>query len=367
MKTTYYNITYILLLLPCIILGSTTNKMEGRFTEEKSLNKEVSVNHDAILKINNEYGNLDITAWDEDTVKIEVHIKVNGNDEERVQEKLKSVDVLFETSPEMVNAKTIFDDSLKSWWGKLSDVWNKGNLKVEINYEIKIPVTNSVHLTNDYGSITLDKIEGDTKINCDYGQLIIGQLLGDENIIKINYTNNSSIKYMKTGKIYADYSNFIVEKADEIELKADYTHSKIEYANQLNYNCDYGALQTGNIGAFIGDGNYLDIDANVINKMLVINSDYGSIDVKALKSTTKEVAVKTDYTGVRIGYDADFNFDFKIKTSYGSIKVDSDDLIIMKKNQEHTSKFYQGYRGEQNTGNSINISTSYGGVKLNKN
>lgn len=354
-------------MFPNVITGNSINKLDGRYTEEKSLNKEVSVNANALLKINNDYGNLDITSWDGDTIKMEITIKVNGNDQEKVINKLQSIDVLFETSPEMVSARTIFDKKTEFWWGKLADFWGGSNLKMEINYMIKIPVTNSIDLNNDYGSITLDKIQGNAKINCDYGQIIIGELLGDENFINIDYTNNSTIKYMKSGKINADYSNFTLKRVGKLQLIADYTQSKIEYANELTYNCDYGSLRTGNIGVLKGNGDYLDIDVESISEILAVNSDYGSIDVQTLKSTTKEVAIKTDYSGVSVGYAADFNFNFSVKTSYGSIKMNEDDVVIMKKSQENTKKFYQGYRGEKNTDNAINISTSYGGVKLYKN
>lgn len=97
-----------------------------------------------------------------------------------------------------------------------------------------------------------------------------------------------------------------------------------------------------------------------------INSDYGSIDIKNLESTTKNVNIRTDYTGVSIGYDSNLNFDFVVKTSYGGINLD-DSINTMKKSKDNSSKDYRGYHGEKNSGNSIDISTSYGGVKLRKN
>ena len=90
---------------------------------------------------------------------------------------LKSIDVLFETSASRVSAKTIYDKKEQSWWVKLANAWGGHDLKMEINYVVKVPMTNSIHLSNDYGSITLDKIQGNAEINCDYAQIIIGELL----------------------------------------------------------------------------------------------------------------------------------------------------------------------------------------------
>ncbi|WP_299241454.1 DUF4097 family beta strand repeat-containing protein [uncultured Aquimarina sp.] len=366
MKPIYYKIICLLFLVPAITLGNGDVRKKGKYTKEKSLQKEFSVNSDALLKISNDYGNLDITSWDEDRIVMEINIKVNGNDEEKVIKKLESIDVVFEATSQLVSAKTTFNKGGKSWWTKFSDSWQGNNLKMEINYTVKVPATNSIDLNNDYGSITVDKIRGNAKINCDYGQILIGELLGSDNYISIDYTNNSTIKYMKNGKINADYSDFTLEKGEEIILNADYTQSKIIAAKELNYNCDYGSLKVENVGIFKGNGDYLDTNIGNVSSSVNINSDYGSINIKNLESTTKNVNIRTDYTGVSIGYDAGLNFDFNIKTSYGGIKLD-EDISIMKKNKQNSSKDYQGYRGQKNSGNTIDISTSYGGVKLRKN
>ena len=83
MKTLLYKYTILAFLLaPIIGLGNNENP-KGKYFKEKTIKKEFSVNSDALLKINNSYGNLNITSWNENRVLIEVHIKTNGNNEER--------------------------------------------------------------------------------------------------------------------------------------------------------------------------------------------------------------------------------------------------------------------------------------------
>ena len=43
-------------------------------------------------------------------------------------------------------------------------------------------------LTNDYGIIWLNSLEGKANINCDYGVLIIGELFADNNILAFHKT-----------------------------------------------------------------------------------------------------------------------------------------------------------------------------------
>lgn len=363
MKTIYYNIIFLLCMIPAISLANQGDKNKGKYSKEKSMTKEFSVDKNALLKITNDYGNLDITSWDEDRIVMEIKIKVSGNDEEKVIEKLKSINVKFEATSQMVSAKTVFGDGGSSWWDKISDGWGRSHLKMEINYTVKVPETNKVDLNNDYGSITLDKISGHAKVNCDYGQIILGELLGEDNSVTIDYTHNSTIKYMKSGRINADYSDFTLEKGEKIILNADYSQSILENVKDCDYNCDYGGLKILNVEVLEGNGDYLDTNIGTVKKSLIIQSDYGSIDIKNLEPSVKNVSLRTDYTGIRIGYDKDLDFDFIIKTSYGGINL-PEDVTILKKDKGTTNKEYEGYRGNKNSGCTIDIGTSYGGVKL---
>ncbi|WP_025739869.1 DUF4097 family beta strand repeat-containing protein [Aquimarina pacifica] len=364
MKTLSYNII-ILFFFPLILMSNTHEKLRGKYTKEKTLKKEFTVDKNAVLKISNDYGNLDITSWNENKIVIDVSIKVSGDSENSVIKKLESINVDFSASPQSVYAKTTFSKGDMSWWEKWTRSWN-GKLNMEINYTVKVPITNHVELDNDYGSITLDKTQGNTKINCDYGQIILGELLSDENYINIDYTNNSSIAYLKSGKINADYSDFEIENSDQIDLNADYTESKFKNIKYLNYNCDYGGLKIENGGKIIGDSDYVDTKIGNISKELSVNSDYGSITINQLQPAFESINIKTDYTSVIIGYETECSFNFSIKASYGGIKLD-ESILVNKKYVKDNKKDYQGYYGQSESPSNINISASYGGIKLRKN
>ena len=67
------------------------NDLKGKHTREKTIKKEYTVNPNALLKINNSYGNLILSSWNEDRIVIEVHITVNGNKESNVEQKLDEI------------------------------------------------------------------------------------------------------------------------------------------------------------------------------------------------------------------------------------------------------------------------------------
>ena len=109
MKTILFNYVAILFLVCPVVLLAHDGKLKGRYTKEKTIKKEFNVNTDALLKVSNSYGTLNITSWNENRILIEVHIKTNGNNEEKVQKKLDQITVDFDGSSSMVSAKTIFN------------------------------------------------------------------------------------------------------------------------------------------------------------------------------------------------------------------------------------------------------------------
>ena len=96
----FKSLFFALALIPLVAMGHMdSDKLNGRYTKEKTIKKEYNVNPDALFKVKNSYGNVTLTSWNENRVEIEVHIKTNGNDEDRVQERLDEIDVEFETVP----------------------------------------------------------------------------------------------------------------------------------------------------------------------------------------------------------------------------------------------------------------------------
>lgn len=358
MKTMYYNIVLGLLMLP--LMGFAGNDLTGKHTKQKKITKSFSVSADALLEIDNSYGNVDITTWSQNKVEIEVIITTNGNDEEKVMERLREIDVDFSNSSSRVSAKTLYEKRNTSWWSSLFGSSN--NVNMEINYRVKAPVTNNVDLENDYGSISIDKLEGNANISCDYGRLLIGELLGNNNQLSFDYTRNSQIDFIKRGKISADYSEFTLDEAVTLELSADYTDSNIGKVENLNFDGDYGSIKIAKMRNVTGEGDYLATKLGAVYGSVELNLDYGSASIEKIMKSAKNVDISSDYTGIKIGYDNSNPFRFRINTSYGNIRgIDSSGFEVNKRQLETTDDYVEGFY-KDNSGAVISINSSYGNI-----
>ncbi len=337
--------------------------MKGKYTKEKTIKKEFNVNADALLKVKNSYGNLNITSWNENRVVIEVTIKTNGNNEEKVQDRLNEIDVDFENSNSMVAAMTRFGERNRNWgwkWGK------RNNVSVKVNYTIKLPVKNSVNLSNDYGNIYLDRVDGHAKINCDYGKMEIGELRGRNNDLRFDYTSRSTFEFINSAEITADYSGFTIEKAGDLKINADYTNAVIKEMGSLSYTSDYGSMEVGSVQNISGNGDYFGLKLGRVYGNLSVTADYGSVKVEKMTAEAGNMEIKSDYTGIKIGYDPDYHFNFEISAEYAGVSGKGDFTINISK-EKSSDKYYKGYYGSENSENMVNITSDYGGITFYKN
>jgi len=340
-----------------MLISASENPKKLKYEKTKTIKKEFTVDADALVNINSKYGNVDVITWDENRVVMEIKITVSGNNESKVMERLNKINVEFNASNSAVYARTVIQKVSNSWFGSNS------NTNLQINYKVKMPVTNKADLTNDYGTIFLNELRGRAKINCDYGKVIIGSLYHEDNKINMDYTNNSVIEFINSGEINADYSGLTVEKAKRIELEADYTNTVFENIETLNFSCDYGKLEVGHANSVEGDGDYLTMRMGSIFKKLRLVADYGSIKVSKIMKGFENVKINSDYTGVRIGIDPEASFNFDITLSYGGFDDDVDHINYRKKVVKNTSKYYEGYVNDQNSNSNISIDSDYGSVK----
>ena len=95
MKRLFNILLLAVLIAPMALLANENPKFKGKYTKEKKLHKEYSVNAGASLTVDNSYGNIDIVSWDENRIVIDVTITTNGNNEEKVQKKLDNIEVEF--------------------------------------------------------------------------------------------------------------------------------------------------------------------------------------------------------------------------------------------------------------------------------
>lgn len=346
---TIVKIVFIIVLFPMLSYGN--NDENNAYNKEKNISKTYAVNDDAQVNITNSYGNVNVYLWDENKISIQVNIKVSGNNEKKINERINTIDVDFVATTSKVSAKTIFT----------TKQWNSSNISYEINYTVKIPRNGNIDLNNKYGNITVEKLNGSSDITCRYGSIILGQFNNNNNSINIAYSSNSSINSIDKLNLDSQYSDIDFQKVNQINIDGNYNTFNFQNVGALNLSSNYTKIKASSIQKIAIDGNYLTLKLGEVGKTININSNYSDIQFSA-SSKTDAIAINGNYTNSKITCSSDFAFNFNINLGYGSFKEELD-LKYTLKSEKNNSKSYSGYHINQGKA-AINITTNYGSVQL---
>jgi hypothetical protein len=345
-----YNLLIFLILIP--FLGFSND--DFTYSKQRNIKKAYIVNSDASINIENSYGTIFVTTWDEDKIEIDVLIKVSGDSEKWVNQKLEGIDVDFIALKSLVTAKTIFSRT---------DFFKRGsNNSVEINYTIKIPKNGSVDLNNKYGNIITGDVFNKSNIVCKYGEITLGKLYGNANRIEIEYCPNSTIEYIKNGFIEARYSGLKINGAGKLELDTNYTDLTIVEVQNIKYDCNYGKFKFQKVNSLIGSGNYLTITIGEIFHNLSLDVNYSKITIGEISDKANTVAIDSGYSDISLGFAANYAFDFDISTRYSSIKTDVS-LQILNKEEKNNAKKINGFYKKKGI-NNLSVNLNYGSLIL---
>lgn len=352
MKTIYYSL--LCAFLAFNMSFANQGEQNWKFKEEKKINKNFNVNADALLDVTNKYGSIYLTTWEGNTVAIEVLITVSSNNENWVKERINQIDVSFKNSMSEVKAVTEIESS-NSWL-------SSNNNSMEIRYTIKIPKGNRVVLNQKYGEIKSQAIFANANITCKYGKIDLESLKGDNNAIQIDYCNDSTIGYIKSGTIKAKYSKLNVTKFENLDLDAGYTDVDFGAGTSINASLDYGKLNFQNIQNLKGSGNYMKLKIQSLEGNLDFVTKYSSLDVLKIDSKSNKINVDASYTDVKMYYVINFPFNVDVNVKYGDFIYDKS-IINYSMESDRSEKSYKGNYLKRNV-NSIKVVNKYGNVTL---
>lgn len=346
-----YKLQIIMVLIP--FLGFSFHE-DLPFTKQKTINKAFFVNADALINVENMYGNITVSTWDENKIELDILIKVSGDSEKWVEKRINDINVKIDAFKNNVNAKTIIESS---------DFFNNGNTNsIEINYVIKIPKNGSVKFNNKYGNIIAENLNTNVNIICKYGKIILGKLNGNSNIIELGYCPNSIIEFAKNLVLNAKYSGLKINEVIKLNLESNYTDIIVTDCQIVKYDSNYGKLNFYKVNTIAGSGNYMTFNIGELFNSLNIETNYSKINITSINEKANNVFIDCGYSNLNIGFDSNYAFDLDIQTKYGEVRYDSE-IEIFNKEITNNSKQINGFYKRKGA-NKINLIAKYGNINL---
>ncbi|MEI7895682.1 MAG: DUF4097 family beta strand repeat-containing protein [bacterium] len=349
MKTSLKIAFFILVLI--FLLGIKGAKAHDDFS--RVIKKEFAVNPDAQLTVNNRFGKVHCTNWDKNSISIEVTVTVSAADQEEAEKKFKRIAIDFTDSPSLVTATT-----------SMQEIRNSGRDRLSIDYMISMPVTNSLDVTNKFGDIFINELQGKARINLGYGNLEARKLGNSDNLLDIKFSK-ANVNWIKGAVLSLKYSDMKLDYAGSLRLDSKYSDLDAGKIIMLNVSFEGGSLNMENSSAVDSRSKFSDLDIQRIEQSLILDIQYGNCDVHEMPAEFTSVNIRNRYGDVSIGLSEQAKYSLEADLKYCKLDFPDEKAKFSYRSTSPTENSYKGTIGGTDApAGRVVVHSEYGNVSL---
>lgn len=294
-----------------------------RQEEKERIFNFTSVNKQNLsLRIANAYGRVELKNWDKKEIKVQVRVIAKNTRSRNANEILDRVGI---NRTEDENG-TSFETKINR--GDWKDLIFDGMSSVTIHYEVYLPESTPISISNSYGKIILSNRSGKVQIRLTYGDLEAKSLKNKENEIQVSYSK-INIEKMHKATLNASYSKIAVQQADEIRAILTYSTG-----------ASFQQISTSLTGTFT----------------------YSSGLRVHLGEKIENVKITSTYSNISLIPHNRAKFDFNIQTTYGQIKLGKLKTGLQHEVERGPTKHYRGYWNQPTPSQRVHVTATYGNV-----
>ena len=320
----------------------------------------------------NKYGTVNVKSWNNNSVKIDINIVVNANNQRDADKTFDRIQVNFTNTFGYVKAETMIGEEKGGWWPN-------GNAQdFKINYEVWMPTGNQLDLKNRYGNSIVGNLNGKLTAEIKYGDLRT-DVLGNDADLNIGYGKATLAKVGNlSGQV--SYGGLFITEARDVQLDSKYSEVKVDRGGTLRITSKYDNFTLGNIDdlrlqtkyadvrlqsgrlAYV-TAQYTDIKIGALSETADADLTYGSLQVAELGKGFSGVNVVGKYTDVEISMERGTSSRFDVVGDYADLHLTSSAVVRNhEKSGNHESK--EGYIGDANARGLVKARLNYGDLRV---
>ncbi len=329
---------------------------------KKEFSREFDTAGKELLTIDNRFGDVTVTTWNQNKVSIEVLVTIDHPDQTRAEGYLSMIDVLFTDSDNTIGAETVIDSKF-SFRGMGKD------RRFSIDYVVKMPGKMNLKLENRYGNVNIDNLSGHADITVRYGSLYAGSLTRGNikplNRIVIAY-GHGEIDELGWSELYLRYctKGVTVDNAEALLVDSRYSELSIDRVSSVVAESKYDKLSFDAINNLVAESGYTSYNIGEVSGKVDVETTYGSFDIDRLKRGFESVDLNTRYCSVNIDLDEETSYRLNAMVDFGSISYDDDRAEIRRDIKESNSREVEATIGKGSSLPEIKVRISFGSLKI---
>lgn len=339
----------------------------------KTVKKEFPINATGMVQLANKYGQVNVHTWERDRVKIDVTIVVEAKSESSAQGVFDRINIDFDADDNLVEAQTTIEES-KGWFD-----WGNNRSEFQVNYEVHMPATCNLDLSNKYGNAEVAAIAGSADITVKYGNFQL-EGVGGELKIALGYGNgtvvrahdvSANVSYSKLNlnevqdvDFNTKYSKLYIDKGLVIKaLDSKYDHFGLTKIERLKIDSKYGNVEIGDVEGITASSKYTDYRIDHLGDNGTFNLEYGGLRLDELAKGFSEVSLDGRYSDFKIYVEEGASFTLDAETNYAGIDYPTG-LNVSYEKDKGTSHTVKGHSGTEGARSIIRANLDYGGLRV---
>lgn len=299
--------SFMTLLL--IILSSSIVAQENYQRFYTTENVEIPLHRNTKVFINNQYGDINFTGWDKDSIAINVSIWVEAPNQQLADEVSDQISIINQTSAGIVSYKTFFTNNFFT------------NYNFGINYTLFAPHNLKLELHNRFGNISLDQFGSELIAEVEYGNLTSQKQsgpIGGGNLSVMN--GNLSVEKIQNVKVVHKNGDLSISQADRSSFLLDFSKGKIDTGNFLEINAKTSRLLLKNGRDLTA---YISASTLTINELsqgkFFESSEKSKVEIKKLMPYEKEITFINNNSNLDLGISKKLSYNLHGELTNGQL------------------------------------------------
>ncbi len=354
MATPYKTILWMALALFSVHLGTAQERVS------KTVEKSFSLTNAGELRLENKYGNITLTGWDQDEVKVTTAIRVNHRKRSNAEDLLDRIRPKFTSGGNYVGVVSEIINKNTGWF---ADFFNRNNpidfdrSHVQIDYEVFLPRKATLKVTNRFGDVVLQGWSGPLNTLIEHGDLWIGDNLARADIIlKFGKLRARNIEYadlnLKNGELD-------MEDVQTLRLNSSGTDMKINTINSLEVYSNKDDISLAEVGKMYGTLQFSTLNLERLTKSADMKMKIADFNVARIAESVSNLSIEQESSEINLMV-TDFSHRFTATVEQGVVRLPKSFENV---NSEMLDKGRKLRKIDATYGDSMNGTIGINGVK----
>lgn len=296
MATLYKTMLWMAMMLFMVQIGSSQEYVS------KTVERSFPLNGKGELLLENKYGTINVTGWNQNKVSVKVDIKVNHRKKDAADDLLQRINPVIKSNSSSISIVSEISNKNTGWF---ADFFNRNNpidvdrSRVQIDYEVFLPKGAKLKVSNRFGDVVLDDWSGELNSLIEHGDLWVSEDLNRAAIV------------LKFGKVKArnlNYASFDLKNGEldmldskSLRLNSSGTEMKLGHINSLEIYSSKDDITVEEAGTIYGSLKFSTIQLNRLSQNVDLSMKIADFRIQKITDTGADLNIEQESSEILIG------------------------------------------------------------------